>query len=304
MDANAISVGLKSVGYIPDDSLSTTLWLSTVLERPLLLEGDAGVGKTSVAAAFANLYGRPLIRLQCYEGLDLQQAVYEWNYSRQLLEIRMHETGTAGSTTTFDLFDRTFLLQRPLLQAILSPQPAVLLIDEVDRADEAFEAYLLEVLSDFQISIPELGTVTATAIPQVILTSNGTRDLSDALRRRCLYHYLDYPSLAREMEIVKCALPNAESRLIESAVAFVHKLRKEDLNKIPGIAETLDWIRALHKLQLRDLPDNPEMILQTMSCLLKTKSDSWQMGREAVAQLLGGGRSEHTSGVAAHMKSA
>ena len=195
------------------------------------------------------MHGRQLIRLQCYEGLDLQQAVYEWNYSRQLLEIRLHEHDPARGSKEFDLFDRSFLLQRPLLQAISSTQPSVLLIDEIDRADEAFEAYLLEVLADFQISIPELGTVRATSIRQVILTSNGTRELSDALRRRCLYHFVDYPAIGREIEIVKNALPEATTQLIESAVAFVHTLRKEDLQKIPGIAETLDWIRALHATQ-------------------------------------------------------
>jgi MoxR-like ATPase len=304
MNISAISEGLKKAGYIPDESLSTALWLSTVLGRPLLLEGDAGVGKTSIAAALAKMHGRQLIRLQCYEGLDLQQAAYEWNYSRQLLEIRMHEIAPAHSSKDFDLFDRTFLLQRPLLQAISTEQPSVLLIDEIDRADEAFEAYLLEVLADFQISIPELGTVRATSIPQVILTSNGTRELSDALRRRCLYHFVDYPSIAREIEIVKNALPDATSQLIESAVAFVHKLRKEDLQKIPGIAETLDWIRALHQLKLSDLPDDPKLILMTLSCLLKTKNDHWQMSAENVTKLLGGERAGVTIGVAAGLSHA
>jgi MoxR-like ATPase len=287
MDASAIAEGLKKVGYIPDDSLSAALWLSTVLERPLLLEGEAGVGKTSIAAAVAKMRGSQLIRLQCYEGLDLAQAAYEWNYSRQLLEIRLHETGLAGDRKNFNLFDRTFLLQRPLLQAISSAQPSVLLIDEIDRADEAFEAYLLEVLSDFQMSIPELGTVAAASIPQVVLTSNGTRELSDALRRRCLYHFVDYPSIAREIEIVKHTLPDAASRLVEEAVCFVQKLRKEDLQKAPGISETLDWIRALHQLKLPDLPDDPALILMTLSCLLKTRNDQWQMSAEMVARLLG-----------------
>lgn len=304
MNISEISVGLKKVGYIPDESLSTTLWLATALGRPLLLEGDAGVGKTSIAAALAKMHGRQLIRLQCYEGLDLQQAAYEWNYSRQLLEIRMHEIDPAQSSKDFDLFAPTFLLQRPLLQAISTEQSSVLLIDEIDRADEAFEAYLLEVLSDFQISIPELGTVRATSIPQVILTSNGTRELSDALRRRCLYHFVDYPSIAREIEIVKNALPDATSQLIESAVAFVHKLRKEDLQKIPGVAETLDWIRALHQLKLTDFPDDPTLILMTLSCLLKTKNDHWQMSADNVSKLLGGERAGITTGVAAGMSHA
>lgn len=304
MNTGAIHEGLKRVGYIPDESLSTALWLSTVLERPLLLEGDAGVGKTSIAAALAKVHGCQLIRLQCYEGLDLQQAAYEWNYSRQLLEIRMHETGLAGNNGDFDLFDRTFLLQRPLLQAISTAQPSVLLIDEIDRADEAFEAYLLEVLADFQISIPELGTVTATSIPRVVLTSNGTRELSDALRRRCLYHFVDYPSIAREIEIVKNALPEAAAQLIGSAVEFVQKLRKEDLQKIPGISETLDWVRALHQLKLSDLPDDPELILMTLSCLLKTRNDHWQMSAETVTRLAGGERAGVTVGVAASLSQA
>ncbi len=299
MDISAINEGLKKVGYIPDESLSTSLWLSTTLGRPLLLEGDAGVGKTSIAAALAKMHGRQLIRLQCYEGLDLQQAAYEWNYSRQLLEIRMHEVVTENGRQEFDLFDSTFLLQRPLLQAISTEKSSVLLIDEIDRADEAFEAYLLEVLSDYQISIPELGTVRATSIPQVILTSNGTRDLSDALRRRCLYHFVDYPSIGREIEIVKNAIPDATTQLVESAVSFIHKLRKEDLQKIPGVAETLDWIRALHQLKLSEIPDDPELILMTLSCLLKTKSDHWQMSGENVTKLLGGERAGVTVGVAA-----
>jgi MoxR-like ATPase len=293
MNTSALREGLKKVGYIPDESLSTALWLSTVLERPLLLEGDAGVGKTSIAGAFAKMRSCQLIRLQCYEGLDLQQAAYEWNYSRQLLEIRMHETGLAGNNENFNL------LQRPLLQAISTTQPSVLLIDEIDRADDAFEAYLLEVLADFQISIPELGTVKATSIPQVILTSNGTRELSDALRRRCLYHFVDYPSIAREIEIVKSTLPEAASRLIESAVEFVQKLRKEDLQKTPGVSETLDWIRALHQLKLPDLPDDPQLILATLSCLLKTKNDHWQMTPETVTRLLGGERTGVMVGAAA-----
>jgi MoxR-like ATPase len=304
MNAGEISEGLKKAGYFPDESLATTLWLSMALGRPLLLEGDAGVGKTSIAAALAKMGECQLIRLQCYEGLDLQQAAYEWNYSRQLLEIRMHETGLADSGKNFDLFDRAFLLQRPLLKAISTARPAVLLIDEIDRADEAFEAYLLEVLADFQISIPELGTVEAVSIPQVILTSNGTRELSDALRRRCLYHFVDYPSIAREIDIVKHALPHAAPRLIESAVAFVQKLRKEDLQKIPGVAETLDWIRALHQLKLGVLPDDPELILKTMSCLLKTKNDHWQMSAENVSRLLGGDRAGVTIGVAAGLSHA
>lgn len=299
MDIGKISQGLKAAGYIPDEGLASALWLSQALQRPLLLEGDAGVGKTSIAAASAKMDARKLIRLQCYEGLDLQQAVYEWNYSRQLLEIQRSGAQKPSPGEPFDLFHRRFLLERPLLQAISSTQPVVLLIDEIDRADEAFEAFLLEVLADFQITVPELGTITASSIPLVVLTSNGTRELSDALRRRCLYHYVEYPTLAREIEIVKLSLPEAETSLIEEAVGFVHKLRKEDLHKVPGIAETLDWIRALHKLDLRGLPDEPELILQTLGCMLKTKNDRWQVAAETVNKLLGGERVGLTAGVAA-----
>ena len=299
MNLGIISESLKRAGYIPDEGLASALWLADALQRPLLLEGDAGVGKTSIAAAFAKVENRRLIRLQCYEGLDLQQAVYEWNYSRQLLEIqRRGAQGGAAADAGFDLFDRAFLLERPLLQAISSAEPVVLLIDEIDRADEAFEAFLLEVLADFQITVPELGTITASSIPLVVLTSNGTRELSDALRRRCLYHYVEYPTLVREIEIVKTTLPGAETRLVEEAVAFVHRLRKEDLHKIPGIAETLDWVRALHKLDLRGLPDDPALILQTLGCMLKTKNDRWQVTADTVNQLAGGERAGITTGVA------
>ncbi|MBI3526225.1 MAG: MoxR family ATPase [Betaproteobacteria bacterium] len=299
MDLGKINQGLKRAGYIPDQGLASALWLAQALQRPLLLEGDAGVGKTSIAAASARMEGRQLIRLQCYEGLDLQQAVYEWNYSRQLLEIQRSGANKPADGKAFDLFDRSFLLERPLLRAISATQPVVLLIDEIDRADETFEAFLLEVLADFQITVPELGTITATSIPLVVLTSNGTRELSDALRRRCLYHYVEYPTLAREIEIVKLSLPEAETRLVEEAVAFVHKLRKEDLHKVPGIAETLDWIRALHKLDLRGLPDDPALILQTLGCMLKTRNDRWQVAAETVGKLLGGERAGVTIGVAA-----
>lgn len=280
---------LHRAGYIADESLATTLWLAGELERPLLIEGDAGVGKTALAGALARARGQALVRLQCHEGLDLSQAAYEWNYGRQLLAIRLGETRAEGLKES-DLFARDYLLERPLLQAISSEQPCVLLIDEIDRADEAFEAFLLEVLADYQITVPELGTVHARHIPQVVLTSNGTRELSDALRRRCLYHYLDYPSLAREIAIVRATLPDAESALIEQAVVFVQRLRREDLAKKPGVAETLDWVRALHRLSFKALPEDPHALGATLACLLKTREDRFQFGEDRVRQLIEGRR--------------
>ncbi len=287
MGEDALRETLQSAGYVPEGGLVTTLWFAQTLERPLLIEGDAGVGKTAVAAALAQALDHRLIRLPCYEGLDLPQAVYEWNYGRQLLAIRLHEREQGGLSES-DLFSRDYLLERPLLAAIASERPCVLLIDEIDRADEAFEAFLLEALSDYQITIPEIGTVRARHRPLVVLTSNGTRELSDALRRRCLYHYLDYPSAEREIAIVKTTLPDAESRLVEEAVAFVQRLRREDLQKKPGIAETLDWVRALHQLRLKALPEDPETLLRTLSCLLKTRDDRFQLTADRLRRITEG----------------
>lgn len=289
--AQALREALHRTGYIADAGLATALWLAAELQRPLLIEGDAGVGKTAVAQALARAQGRELIRLQCFEGLDLAQAAYEWNYGRQLLAIRRQE-GQGAATAEADLFGADYLLPRPLLRAITSEAPCVLLIDELDRADEAFEAYLLELLSDWQLSIPELGTLRAKHVPQVVLTSNGTRELSDALRRRCLYHWLDYPTLAREIEIVRATLPQAEGTLIEQAIAFVQRLRKEDLGKTPGVAESLDWVRVLHRLGHRELPDDPAALDHSLACLLKTREDRFQFGPEKVLKLLEGQRSE------------
>lgn len=287
MDDQALRESLHRAGYIADEGLATTLWLAAELQRPLLVEGDAGVGKTALAIALARAQGRVLVRLQCHEGLDLAQAAYEWNYGRQLLAIRLHET-QGERVQESDLFAREYLLERPLLQAISSPAPCVLLIDEIDRADEAFEAFLLEVLADYQITVPELGTLKARHVPQVMLTSNGTRELSDALRRRCLYHWLDYPTLARETAIVRATLPQAEGALVEQAVAFVQRLRREDLAKTPGVAETLDWVRALHRLNLKALPDDPARLEHTLACLLKTREDRFQFGGERLRQVLEG----------------
>ncbi len=294
---------LDAAGYVADEGLATLVWMALSLERPLLLEGEAGVGKTAIAHAISRAMSRPLFRLQCHESLDLNQAVYEWNYSRQLLEIRLREAGQGDAARLRDdLFSEDFLLQRPLMQAITSAQPAVLLIDEIDRADEAFEAYLLEVLGEYQISVPELGTVKASTRPVVILTSNGTRDLSDALRRRCLYHYVDYPTLSQEIAIVKKLVPEAEMTLVQQAVAFVHKLRKQDLEKVPGIAETLDWVRALCALGRSDLPEEPEALRACLAALLKTRADQWQMGAEVVQRLQAETRVGIDVGVAAGLR--
>jgi MoxR-like ATPase len=288
---------LQRAGYLADADLATTVWLASALQRPLLLEGDAGVGKTALATALAQSQGATLVRLQCFEGLDLAQAAYEWNYGRQLMAIRMSEADkdAAGRVRESDVFSRDYLLERPLLRAISQQGPCVLLIDEIDRADEAFEAFLLEVLAEYQITVPEIGTIRATHIPQVILTSNGTRELSDALRRRCLYHYLDYPTLAREIAIVKAALPEVDTRLVEDAVQFVQRLRREDLAKIPGIAETLDWVSALFQMRHNSLPEDMSAVLGTLGCLLKTREDRFVMGPDRLRQLVEGRR---TVGVA------
>lgn len=286
MSPKEVGTLLEASSYVADDSLATLIWMALALDRPVLLEGEAGVGKTAIAQALSGALNRPLFRLQCHESLDLNQAVYEWNYSKQLLEIRLREAENEGTKDLRqDLFSESFLLKRPLMQAITSDVPAVLLIDEVDRADESFEAYLLEVLGEFQISVPELGTIKATTQPIVILTSNGTRDLSDALRRRCLYHYIDYPTLPREIEIVKKLVPQANQLLVQQAVVFVQKLRKQDLEKVPGIAETLDWVRLLCAMGQESVPDDPDTLRSCLSALLKTRADQWQMGTEIVLKL-------------------
>lgn len=292
--ASSLREALHRAGYLADEDLATTVWLAGELQRPLLLEGDAGVGKTALAQALARAQSAVLVRLQCFEGLDLAQAAYEWNYGRQLMTIRLHD-GQPGAVREDDLFSRSFLLERPLLKAISQDGPCVLLIDEIDRADEAFEAFLLEVLAEYQITVPEIGTLRAQHIPRVILTSNGTRELSDALRRRCLYHHLDYPTLAREVAIVKTALPDADTRLVEDAVQFVQRLRHEDLAKTPGIAETLDWVRALHRMNHHALPEDMTVLLTTLGCLLKTREDRFALGTDRARQLIEGRR---TVGVA------
>jgi MoxR-like ATPase len=283
-----ISDRLAAVGYIADRDIATALWLMEFLKRPLLLEGEAGVGKTEVGKALAAVHGAELIRLQCYEGLDQNAALYEWNYQRQLLAIKTREgVGENADAIEDHIFSEKYLLERPLLAAIRRDKPPVLLIDEVDRADEEFEAFLLELLSDFQISIPELGTIKATSIPRVVLTSNGTRELSDALRRRCLYHYVDYPDVDREARIIMARIAGAGASLSLQIARLVESIRKEELRKVPGVAETLDWAAALVGLDVRDLHDSPEIVHETLMCLLKTHEDKSRVTREVTERLLG-----------------
>ena len=289
MDAFAdIKDRLATVHYVADDTLATALQLALTLGRPLLLEGEAGVGKTEIAKALAAILETRLIRLQCYEGLDANAAIYEWNYQRQLLAIKAseHENTSAGEIEKH-IFSEDYLLRRPLLEAISQDKAPVLLIDEIDRADEEFEAYLLEILSDFQITIPELGTITAKTIPIVVLTSNATRELSDALRRRCLYAYIEFPDPERELAIILGRLPDIEERLALQVARFVRELRKEDLDKVPGIAETLDWAAALAGLDIKDLGNDPALVQSSLICLLKTEADAKAVTPEVTSRLIG-----------------
>ena len=280
-----IATRLAEVGYIADRDLATALLLMDMLGRPLLIEGEAGVGKTEVAKALAQIHATNLIRLQCYEGLDQSAALYEWNYQRQLLAIKARE-GTDAEDIEAAIFSERFLLARPLLAAIRQDTPPVLLIDEIDRADEEFEAFLLELLSDFQISIPELGTITARSIPRVVLTSNGTRDLSDALRRRCLYHHLDYPAQDRETRIILARVPGVSLALARQVAGTIAALRCEELAKVPGVAETLDWARALLGLGVADLAEDPATAFETLACVLKTQEDRARITREVTDRLI------------------
>ncbi len=283
----AIQASFRERDYIADRSVATAVFLALELERPLLLEGEAGVGKTELAKVLAATLGAPLIRLQCYEGLDVTSAVYEWNYPRQMLEIRLLEArGEADRATAHDIFGPDFLIRRPLLQALDSSGGVapVLLIDEIDRADEEFEAYLLEILSDFQVTVPEIGTIRAELTPRVILTSNRTREVHDALKRRCLYHWIDYPSFERELEIVLTRVPAAPARLANQIVAFVHRLREADLTKVPGVAETLDWAAALLALGSAEL--TPAVVDETLGVVLKYEEDVRGVRGEMARQLL------------------
>ncbi len=278
---------LARSGYVADRGLAATLMLFSALGRPLLLEGDAGVGKTEVARVLARVFDCPLIRLQCYEGLDVNSAVYEWNYQHQLLAIKLMEQGHVDpERAETQIFTEKYLLERPLLKAISQPEPPVLLIDEIDRADEEFEAYLLELLSDFQVTVPELGTIEARSRPRVVLTSNGTRELSDALRRRCLYHYVEYPDFDKELSIVNARLPDIGPKLAQQVVEFVQALRKLQLRKSPGIAETLDWAAALLELGVDSLDTDVDTLMDSLVCLLKTREDSDGLGRSEVERLV------------------
>jgi len=260
---------IDSLGYVIEEELATVLYLMLQLEKPILLEGDPGVGKTQVAYILAQLLDYELVRLQCYEGLDVNNAIYEWNYQKQLLAIKIHENSKISEHEKESLiFGEEYLLKRPLLQAIDTGKRKVLLIDEIDRADEEFEAFLLELLSDFQISIPELGTIKAKQKPIVVLTSNRTRELSDALKRRCLYHWVDYPSMEKELKIIKKHIPKIEDTLATQIVEFVSRMRNLKLDKAPGIAESIDWAKGIALMQ-----NDEDAIFKTLSCLLKSDRD-------------------------------
>jgi MoxR-like ATPase len=274
-DVDATLEMLREGNYLSDRSLATALYLSISLNKPLFLEGEAGVGKTEIAKVLSNMLGRKLLRLQCYEGLDVTTAVYEWNYARQMIEIRMAEAANNTDRVSLEsnIFNDTFLIKRPLLQALEKDPsgPPVLLIDELDRTDEPFEAYLLEILSDYQITIPELGTIVAAEPPLVIITSNRTREIHDALKRRCFYHWVDYPSSERELQILSVKAPNAAKDLSSEVVGFVQKLREMDLFKVPGVAETIDWAHALTQLDCSSL--DPATLNDTLGAVLKYQDD-------------------------------
>jgi len=288
---------LARADYVAERSLATAVFLALKMSRPLFLEGEAGVGKTEIAKVLAGSLGRPLVRLQCYEGLDIASAVYEWNYSRQMIEIRLAETeGASRDAVAKDIFSERFLIKRPLMQALEGGKEGgkggapVLLIDELDRTDEPFEAYLLEVLSDFQITIPEIGTVRAAEPPIVVITSNRTREIHDAIKRRCFYHWVDYPDAARELEILKRKAPEASEKLSREVVAFVQRLRKMDLFKLPGVAETIDWSKALVTLDKMTL--DPQTVNDTLGTLLKYQDDITRVRGSDAERLLAEVRAE------------
>jgi MoxR-like ATPase len=286
----ALQEAMGKEGYIADPAIATALFLSREMRRPLLIEGDAGVGKTEIAKVLARLLATELIRLQCYEGLDVSTALYEWNYQRQMLRLRMEEDeGPEGKKSAGEIedliFGRQYLLERPLLRAITRVEgPAVLLIDEIDRADDGFEAFLLEVLSDFQVTIPELGTIRAEHVPYVVLTSNRTREIGDALRRRCLYLYIEHPALEKEVSILRSRVPGAGARLAEEIGRFMAALRRRRLSKVPGVAETIDWAQALCHLHSDHL--DRETVEETLGCILKDQHDQRALGEDGLEALL------------------
>jgi len=285
-DIRALQAAMERDGYIAEPSIATAVYLAREMRKPLLVEGDAGVGKTELAKVIARVLDTELIRLQCYEGLDTNTALYEWNYQRQLLRLRIAEREVHDSKALEDLiFAREYLLERPLLSAITRRTGSpVLLIDEIDRADDAFEAFLLEVLSDFQVTVPELGTIKAEHVPYVVLTSNRTRDIGDALRRRCLYLYIEHPSLDKEVRILRSRVPALDERFARTIARFVQQLRQRDLRKLPGVAESIDWAQALMRLQ-QDRLDS-EVVRVTMGCLLKDDHDLGETGDEVIGELL------------------
>jgi MoxR-like ATPase len=285
-EIRALKEAMGRDGYIADDAIATAVFLAEDLGKPLLVEGDAGVGKTEIAKVIARLRGWELIRLQCYEGLDVATALYEWNYSRQMLRIRMAENeGRTAEEMEESVFSRNYLLERPLLRALTRREgPAVLLIDEIDRADEAFEAFLLEVLSDFQVTIPELGTIRAEHTPRVVLTSNCTREIGDALRRRCLYLYIEHPSLEKEVRILRVRVPGASEGLAREIAKFVQSLRGQKLLRHPGVAESIDWAQALTRLH-RDQLDL-ETVEATLGCVIKDRRDLRALDRAELGQMI------------------
>jgi MoxR-like ATPase len=285
-DVDDLAQRFEGLGYVTDRALATAVYLVTKLRKPLLIEGHAGLGKTEVAKTFAAMLGTRLIRLQCYEGLDVNSAVYEWNYQKQLLGIKIEEkTEQTVEEKEKHIFSKEFLLERPLLQSILAEDASpVLLIDEIDRADEAFEAFLLELLSDFQITVPEMGTIKAKHVPYVILTSNRTRELSDALKRRCFYHWIDYPSFEKEMKIVRARLPGIEEELGEQVVRFVHAVRQLDLAKPPGVTETLDCAQSAMALGKHRL--DVQAVEETLGCVVKSHEDGAKLKAAQIDKML------------------
>jgi MoxR-like ATPase len=285
-EIRALQAAMERDGYVAEPAIATAVYLAKEMRKPLLVEGEAGVGKTELAKMMARVLGTELIRLQCYEGLDANTALYEWNYQRQLLRLRIAERETHDPKALEELiFGREYLLERPLLQAITRrDRPPVLLIDEVDRADDGFEAFLLEVLSDFQVTVPELGTIKAEHVPYVVLTSNRTREIGDALRRRCLYLYIEHPTLDKELRILRSRVPGLSEHLALAIARFVQELRKRDLRKLPGVAESIDWAQALMRLRQDRLDE--EVVRATLGCLLKDEHDVRMTGEDAVAELV------------------